>query len=211
MDTDKIKRLRLLTGAGILNCQEALKATGEDFEKAKDWLRKKDLVRAGKASLREAKQGIISSYLHGQGRIGVLIEVNVETDFAARSEDFKNFVHQLCLHIAAQAPLVVKAEDLPEEIKNRETEVLKEQALAQGRKAPVLDKVVQGRLKKWISEVCLMDQIFLLSRQTDKPQSVRQALTELVARLGENVLVRRFVRFELGEELSSSSSSEALK
>ncbi len=208
MNTQNIKRLRLLTGAGVLNCQEALKATGGDFEKAQMWLRKKGLAGAGKKGLREARQGMVSSYLHGPGRIGVLVEVNVETDFAARGEDFKSFVHHLCLHIAASAPLVVEAKDLPEEVKNREANLFREQAEAEGKQATLIPKMVQGRLKKWMNEVCLMDQIFLLSRQTDKPQTVRQVLTELIARLGENVVIRRFVRFELGEEPGSAGASK---
>lgn len=203
MSTQNIKRLRAKTGAGVLDCQQALQATQADFDKAVDWLKKKGLAKAGKKVLREARQGVVSSYLHGEGRIGVLVEVNVETDFAARAQSFKTFVHHLCLHIAAQNPLYKDSESVPSEALAREKNIFKEQAMAQGRPPEILNKMVEGRMRKWFAEVCLLDQVFLISQQGDKkPQTVKQALTELIARLGENVVIRRFVRFELGEELN---------
>ena len=202
MGTQNIKRLRAKTGAGVLDCQQALQATGNNFDRAVDWLKKKGLAKAGKKVLREARQGVVSSYLHGAGRIGVLVEVNVETDFAAKAEDFKTFVHNLCLHIAASSPLYKDSESVPSEALAREKNILKEQAKGQAQNPEVLNKMVEGRTRKWFAEVCLLDQVFLISQQGGKkPQTVRQALTELIARLGENVVIRRFVRFELGEEL----------
>ena len=198
-NTEFIKRLRTVSGAGILDCKNALQETDNNFEKAVEWLKKRGLARAGKKALRETRQGLISSYLHGEGRIGVLVEVNIETDFAARGTDFKDFVHKLCLHIAAMNPLVIDSKEMSEDMKKKEEEVFREQAKREGKSSAVLDKVVEGRMRKWFSEVCLLEQTFLSSTQTDKPQSVKQTLTELIARLGENVVIRRFVRFELGE------------
>ena len=202
---DAIKSLRANTGAGILDCKKALEESGQDMQKATEWLKKRGLAKAAKKALREARQGIISSYLHGDGRIGVLVEVNTETDFAARSSQFKDFVHQLCLHIVAMHPLFISKEDIPESLQEKEKAVFLEQAKREGKKSAVLDKVVQGRIEKWATEICLLKQIFLASTQSEKPITVESALQELVAELGENVIIRRFVRFELGEQSQEES------
>ncbi len=208
MSVEEIKNLRAKTGAGILDCKKALQESQQNFDKALEWLKKRGLARAEKKSLREAKEGRVSAYLHGEGRIGVLVEVNVETDFAARGEDFKTFVHQLCLHIAAMNPLFINREDVSAKVIKKEEAVFKEQAQREGKKPAVLDKVVEGRMSKWFSEVCLMDQIFLTSSQGDEPKTVEASLKDMIAKLGENILIRRFVRFELGEQLSPTSSKE---
>ncbi len=210
MSLAEIKTLRAKTGAGVLDCQKALSECAGDFDKALLYLKKKGLARAEKKSLRLVKQGRISTYLHGEGRIGVLTEVNVETDFAARGKDFKNFTHQLCLHIAAMNPRFIRRGDVPSSLKQKEEEVFREQAQSEGKKDSILDKVVAGRMNKWFSEVCLLEQIFLSSTQSDSPKTVEASLKELVARLGENVQIRRFVRFELGEAPENSSKGSAL-
>ena len=209
MSITEIKNLRAKTGAGILDCKKALQESQQNFGKALEWLKKRGLARAEKKSLRQAKEGRVSAYLHGEGRIGVLAEVNVETDFAARGEDFKTFVHQLCLHIAAMNPLFISREDVPEETSKREEALLREQAQREGKKPAVLDKVVEGRMNKWFAEVCLMDQIFLSSSQSDEPKTVEASLKDMIAKLGENIQIRRFVRFELGEQVSFVPTEES--
>ena len=208
MSVEEIKNLRAKTGAGILDCKKALQESQQNFNKALEWLKKRGLARAEKKSRREAKEGRVSAYLHGEGRIGVLVEVNVETDFAARGEAFKTFVHQLCLHVAAMNPLFITREDVPEETRKKEEAVFREQAQREGKKPAVLDKVVEGRMNKWFSEVCLMDQIFLSSSQGNEPKTIEASLKDMIAKLGENILIRRFVRFELGEQISPISSKE---
>ncbi len=200
MSVSEIKKLRAKTGAGILDCKKALEESRQNFDKAIEWLKKKGLARAEKKSFRQVRAGRVSSYLHGEGRIGVLVEVNVETDFASRVEDFKTFTHQLCLHIAAMNPLFVRREEVPEELKKKEEMIFRTQAQGEGKKESVLDKVVEGRMKKWFSEICLLEQLFLSSSQGSSPKTVEESLKDMVARLGENMQIRRFVRFELGEE-----------
>lgn len=200
MNLKAIKQLRATTGAGVMACQQALQESNQDEEKALLWLKKRGLAQAAKKALREAKEGRIASYLHGRGRIGVLVEVNVETDFAAGGEDFKTFVHQLCLHIAAMNPFFISATDVSEERKQKEMEIFKEQVKKTGKPANLLTKIAQGKLSKWLTEVCLMNQIFLSTSQNDNPQTVEEILTSLIAKLGENIVIRRFVRFELGEK-----------
>ena len=205
MSLTDIKNLRIKTGAGVLDCQKALQESQDNFEKALEWLKKRGLARAEKKTLRLAKEGRVDTYVHGEGRIGVLLEVNIETDFAARSEDFKTFVHQLCLHIAAMNPLFIRREDVPSEMSQKEKSIFKEQAQREGKKEVVLDKIVEGRMNKWFAEVCLMEQIFLMSSQNEESKTVEEVVKDMIAKLGENILIRRFVRFELGEELSPTS------
>ena len=204
---EAIKNLRASTGAGILDCKKALQESGQNTEKAMEWLKKRGLAKAAKKAGRSAKQGVVSSYLHGEGRIGVLVEVNTETDFAARSQQFKTFVHHLGLHIAAMSPLFICQEDIPADLWEKEKAIFMEQAQREGKKSSVLDKVVQGRLLKWTEEICLLKQTFLVSTQSDKPLSVELALKSAAAELGENVVIRRFVRFELGEQSEPLSDS----
>ncbi|MDE0119521.1 MAG: translation elongation factor Ts [Bdellovibrionales bacterium] len=205
MSVEEIKHLRAKTGAGVLDCKKAWEESGKDFNRALDWLKKKGLARAEKKSLRQAKEGKISAYLHGEGRIGVLVEVNVETDFAARGEVFKEFTHQLCLHIAAMDPLFIQREEVPKERVEREEAIFRAQVKKAGKKDSVLDKIIQGKMNKWFSEVCLLEQIFLMSAQSKEAKTVEAALKDVIAQLGENVRIRRFVRFELGEESLPSS------
>ncbi len=201
MSLEEIKHLRAKTGAGVLDCKKAWEESGQDFNKALEWLKKKGLARAEIKSLRQAKEGKISAYLHGQGRIGVLVEVNVETDFAARGEVFKEFTHQLCLHIAAMDPLFVKREEVPKERVKKEEAIFRAQVEKEGKKEVVRDKIVKGKMEKWFSEICLLEQVFLISAQSDEIKTVEAALKDIIAQLGENVCIRRFVRFELGEEI----------
>ena len=208
MSIDTIKTLRAKTGAGILDCKKALTESAQDFDKALEWLKKRGLARAEKKSLRLAKEGKVSVYLHGEGRIGVLAEINVETDFAARGEDFKNFTHQICLHIAAMNPLFIGKEDVPPALQEKEKQIFKEQAKREGKNPAVLDKIAEGKVKKWLSEVCLMEQIFLMSTQGDKPKTVAESVKDMIAKLGENIVIRRFARFELGEEISTVSEKK---
>ncbi len=202
-----IKKLRTLTGAGFMDCQKALLATSQDEKKALEWLKKKGLLQAEKKTFRQAKQGQIASYIHSPGRMGVLVEVNVETDFAARGKDFNQFVHQLCLHITAMHPLFISPSDIPKERQEKEKEYFKAQALKAGKPKGILEKVATGKWDKWVKDQCLMKQIFLASSQTDSPCTVEDALKNLIARLGENIIIRRFVRFELGQEESHIASS----
>ena len=202
---EAIKDLRSKTGAGFLDCKKALEESHQDAGKALEWLKKRGLAKAQKKASRSARQGIISSYLHGGGRIGVLAEVNTETDFAARSPEFKTFVHNLCLHITAQNPLFIQESDVPLQLKEKEKSVFLEQAKREGKKASVLAKIAEGRLNKWLEEICLLKQIFLTSMQSEKPLTVKSALQEITAKLGENVVIRRFVRFELGEQSGDAS------
>ena len=201
MGIEEIQKLRNKTGAGLLDCKKALKACQNDMQKAFEWLRKQGIAQAEKKSLRSAKEGRISSYIHGEGRIGVLVEVNVETDFASRGEDFKTFTHQLCLHIAAMNPLFIRREDVPSQVQKKEEVFFLEQAKKEGKKEALLDKITKGKVNKWLAEKCLMEQVFLPTSQGDSPKTVETVLKQLIARLGENISIRRFERFELGEDL----------
>lgn len=192
----QVKELRDKTNAGMMDCKEALLASGGDFEKAIEYLRKKGLSAATKRSSRAAKEGTIASYVHMEGKIGVLVEVNCETDFVARTEQFKTVARDLAMQIAAANPKYVKAEDIPEEELNREKSIYKEQALAEGKPEKVIDKIVEGKLKKYYEEVCLLDQRFI----KDTDITVRDLVNNLIAGSGENVMVRRFARFQLGED-----------
>ena len=200
MNLENIKKLRAQTGAGVLDCQKALEESQQNWDQAIEWLKKRGLARAEKKALREAKQGRVATYTHGEGRVGVLVEVSVETDFAARGEDFKTFTHQLCLHITAMNPLFIQKKDISPETLEKERALFKEQALREGKKEAITDKIAEGRIKKWCSEVCLMEQIFLPTMQSDSPKTVEAILKEMMAKLGENILIRRFVRFEMGEK-----------
>jgi len=193
----QVKELREMTGAGILDCKNALAETDGDMAKAVDVLRKRNAAVAVKKLSRDAKDGLVQTYVHGEGRIGVLVEVNSETDFVARSEDFRNFVKEICLQIAAMAPHYVSREEIPASEVEKQKEVFLAQ-MADTRKPPeVLAKIVEGKLGKWYSEVCLMDQAYI----RDDTKTVRDLQNEIVARCGENIRVRRFTRYALGEGL----------
>lgn len=197
ISSEDVKRLREKTGVGMMDCKKALAETGGDFEKAVEILRKKGMDVANKRSGRQASQGIVGSYIHMGGKIGVLVEVNCESDFVAKSEDFKNFVKDISMQIAAANPDWVTRDEVPEEILSKEKEILKEQALKSGKPEKVLEKIVEGKLTKFYSERCLIDQHFV----KDQDRTIKQLLDELMGKTGEKCLVKRFARFQVGEEI----------
>ena len=188
-----VKELRDKSGAGMMDCKKALSTTGGDLEKAVDELRKKGLAAAQKKSSRTTREGAIDSYIHAGGRIGVLVEVGVETDFVARSEPFREFTHDLAMQVAASAPLWVRRDEVPGEVVEREKAIYREQA--KGKPDNVVEKMLEGKLNKFFQEVCLVEQPFV----KDPERTIEQLRTDLVGVIGENVEVRRFVRFQLGE------------
>jgi elongation factor Ts len=202
-----IKDLRERTGAGMSDCKKALQETEADVEKAIDYLRKKGLAKAAKKAGREATEGAILSYIHGGGRIGVLVEVNCETDFVARNDDFQAFTREVAMQIAAMNPQVVRAEDLGDDAVARETDVLLTKARESGKPEAVIQKMVEGQVSKWKKEVCLMDQVWV--KADDGKKTIADLQQELIAKIGENIRVRRFVRFELGEGLEKKKDDFA--
>lgn len=192
-----VKELRDKTGAGIMDCKEALNVSIGDFEKAIDYLRKKGMSAATKRSSKAAKDGVIASYIHMGGRIGVLVEVNCETDFVAKTEDFQLLAKDLTMHVAAANPLYVKPDDIPSDIIGREKEIYRSQALAEKKPEKIWDKIIEGKLKKFYEDVCLLNQKFI----KDTDITVETLLNNMIAKTGENIVIRRFVRFQLGEEL----------
>ncbi len=192
---EMVKNLREKTGAGMMDCKKALTEAGGDFDKAVELLRKKGLAAAEKKAGRQASEGIIASYIH-MDKIGVLLEVNCETDFVARTDDFKQFVKDVAMHIAAASPRYLKREDIPEDVINKEKEIYKEQI--KNKPEHVIEKIVEGKLEKFYSEVCLLDQVFV--KDPEGKKKIKDLLTEMIAKLGENIIIRRFVRYQLGEE-----------
>lgn len=190
-----VKELRERTGAGMMDCKKALTETGGDMEKAILYLREKGLAAAAKRAGRVAKEGLVSAYIHPGSRVGVLVEVNCETDFVAKTEDFKNFVHDIALQIAASRPEYISRDDLPAEVIAREKEILRAQALHEGKPEKVVEKMVEGRIEKFFKETCLLEQPFIKNPDV----TVKDLLHEIIGRIGENIVIRRFVRYELGE------------
>ena len=190
-----VKEFREKTGAGMMDCKRALVETDGDLEKAVDYLREKGLSKAAKKADRVTAEGLVASYIHGNGRIGVLVEVNCETDFVARSEDFQQLVKDVAMQIAATNPRYLTREDVPQEAIDHEREVLRQQALNEGKPEAIVDKMTEGRLEKFYRENVLLEQEFV--KDTDK--SVQQMITEMIAKIGENISVRRFTRYQLGE------------
>ena len=195
--TAMVKELRDKTGVGIMDCKEALAATNGSIEEAQDYLRKKGLQAAAKRAERSTREGSVGSYIHGGGRLGVMIEVNCETDFVARTDDFQELVHDLAMQVAASNPLYATRDDVPEEAVAKERQILEEQAQTSGRPPQAIAKMVEGRLNKYFQEVCLLDQPFV----KDPSISVADLITAKIAKTGENITVSRFVRFQLGEAL----------
>ncbi len=195
--TEMVKELRAATGAGVLEAKKALEQHDGDFDKAVDMLREKGAARAAKRADRAAKEGVIELYAHPGNRVGVMLELNSETDFVARNEQFRELAHELALHIAAAAPRYMNVEDVPAEELERETSVLKAQALAEGKSEAVAEKMVAGRINKFYEEMCLMEQPFV----KDEKVKIKDMLTEAVRVTGENIVIRRFARYELGEAL----------
>jgi elongation factor Ts len=199
-----VKELRQITAAGMLDCKKALVETEGDLDKAIDFLRKKGLSKAAKKSDRIAAEGIISSYIHSN-KIGVIIEVNSETDFVAKNEEFQNFARDVAMQIAAQNPAYIKPEDVPASVIEKEKSILRDQALNEGKPEKIVDKMVEGRIKKFYNENCLLNQTFI--KDTDK--TIQILLNELISKIGENLIIRRFTRYEVGEGLQKKEENFA--
>jgi elongation factor Ts len=191
-----VKELREKTGAGMMDCKEALTVSGGDFEKAIDFLRKKGMSAATKRSSKAAKDGVIASYIHMGGKIGVLVEVNCETDFVAKTDDFRLLAKELTMHIAAANPRYLKSEDIPPDILEREKEIYRSQAMAEKKPEKIWDKIIEGKLKKYYEDVCLLDQKFI----KDTALTVGTLVSNMIAKTGENIVIRRFTRFQLGAD-----------
>ena len=191
-----VKELREKAGAGMMDCKKALTETNGDMDKAVDFLREKGLASVAKKSSRIASEGLVESYVHG-GRIGVLVEVNSETDFVAKNEEFQDFVKDIAMQIAAVAPKYVSREEVPAEEVEHEKNILTEQARSENKPEHIIEKMVEGRLEKFYEEICLLDQDFI----KDSDKKIRDILNDLIAKIGENIKIRRFVRFEVGEGL----------
>ncbi len=192
-----VKELRDKTGAGMMDCKGALTEAGGDMEKAIDFLRKKGISRAAKRAGRAANEGSIGSYIHMGGKIGVLVEVNCESDFVTRNEDFQTFIKDIAMHIAASFPQYLTEEEIPEAVINKEKEIYSAQAKDSGKPEKVIDKIVEGKLKKFYSEVCLLNQPYV----KDPDINVSDYLKNVISTIGENIVIRRFARFQLGEDL----------
>jgi len=195
ISAEQVKQLREKTGAGMMDCKKALVECDGDIEKAVDFLRKKGLATAQKRAGRALSEGTIQSYIHMNGKLGVLVEVNCETDFVAKNEAFIDFAKNIAMHIAASNPLGIRAEDVPAEIISREKEIYQAQALETGKPENVLDKIVDGKLKKFLKDSCLLNQPYV----RDPEKSVEDLLNELIAKIGENITIKRFNRYQIGE------------
>ena len=192
---DAIKKLREKTSAGVVDCRKALRDAGGDIDKAVEILRKQGVALASKKGGRSAKDGRIESYIHLGGKIGVLVEVNCETDFVARNDDFKTFVKDVAMQIAASNPLYLKREDVPQEVMKKEIDIFRAQMKEKPESA--IEKIVEGKLAKFYEEACLMEQLFI----KDTSLRVKDLLTSMIAKIGENIVIRRFVRYQVGEEI----------
>jgi len=194
--TDMIKELRAKTGAGVLDCRNALQETDGDFDKAVELLRQKGLAIAAKKASRETREGTIASYVHTGARVAALVEVNCETDFVARTPEFQQLAKDLAMQVVATRPLYVRPEDIPAEVIEREKESYRAQLADSGKPEHIIDRIIAGKLEKFYDEVCLLRQPFIKNEE----MTVQDLITDAIARLGENIVVRRFVRYELGEE-----------
>ncbi len=194
-----VKELRQKTGAPMMDCKKALAESDGDFEKAITYLRQKSLATASKKAQRATTEGVVASYIHPGSKIGVLLELNCESDFVARNDAFQEFTKNMTMHIAALNPLYVTRENVPETMIEKEREIYRSQAQESGKPEKIWDKIVNGRLDKFFAEVCLLEQSYI----KDDSQTVKDVLNELIAMLGENISIRRFVRYQLGEELSN--------
>ncbi|MFZ7127837.1 MAG: translation elongation factor Ts [Desulfobacterales bacterium] len=192
---DMVKQLREKTGAGMMDCKQALTQCDGDVEKAIDFLRKKGLATAAKRAGRALSEGIIVPYIHTGGKIGVLVEVNCETDFVAKNDDFQEFAKNIAMHIAAMSPVSIRPEDVPPELLEREKEIYKAQALEMGKPEKMIDKIVEGKVNKFYKENCLLNQAYV----KDPNVTVADLLNALIAKIGENISIKRFVRFQIGE------------
>jgi elongation factor Ts len=202
---EAVKELREKTGAGMMDCKKALAETSGDFEKAVDYLLKKGIASASKKAGRLAKEGSVLSYIHGEGRVGVLLEVNCETDFVARTEQFKAFTRDVAMHIAAAMPQWVAPEEVPADVIAKEKEIAVAQMQASGKPAAVLEKIAEGKIKKFYEDNCLLNQVFV----KDSTKTIDQLQKETIATLGENIAIRRFARFVLGEGVKEAAAPQA--
>ena len=200
-----VKQLRERTGAGMMDCKKALTKAEGDIEKAIEFLRESGLAAAAKKAGRIAAEGIVDAYIHGNGRIGVLVEVNVETDFAAANQEFKQLVKDVAMQIAAAKPEYVRKEDVPADILEKEMNILRVQARNEGKPEKIIEKMVEGRIEKFYKEVCLLEQPWI----KDPDKTIKQLITEKIATIGENINVRRFARFERGEGLAKKEENFA--
>ena len=205
ISAEQVKELREMTGAGMMECKKVLVETDGDMEKATELLRERGVVKAAKKAGRIAAEGLVESYIHGDGRIGVLVEVNIETDFAAKNPEFREFVKDVAMQIAAAKPEYVRREEVPADVIEKEKEIMKAQAINEGKPEAVAEKIVAGRIDKYYSEVCLLEQDFV----KDPDKTVQQVLTDKIASIGENITIRRFVRFERGEGLQKREENFA--
>jgi len=199
ISTQMIKDLRERTQAGMSDCKKALQECGGDMEKAVEYLRKKGVAQAAKKATRIAAEGIIANYMHGS-RIGVLVEVNCETDFVSRNPDFQAFAREVAMQVAAMNPQYVSQDEIPAAVLEQERSIRLELARQQNKPEPILQKIVEGQMGKWIKEVCLLDQVWM--RDSEGKKDIRGLLTDLVGKIGENIKVRRFMRYEVGEGLA---------
>jgi len=195
VDAKTVKELRDRTGSGMMDCKNALRETDGDIEKAIDFLREKGLAKAAKKASRTASDGRIFSYIHTNGKIGAMVELNCETDFVAKTDEFKELGHELCMQIAAAAPQYIRPEEVPEEDIEREKEIYRQQALDEGKPENILDKIAEGKLNKFYENNCLLEQVYI--RDGDK--KVKDLVVEMIAKLGENMVVRNMSRFSIGE------------
>jgi elongation factor Ts len=200
-----VKELRERTGAGMMDCKKALAETNGDMETAIEFLREKGLAAAAKKAGRIAAEGLVDSYIHGAGRIGVLVEVNCETDFVAKTDDFKNFVRDIAMHIAAAKPEYVKREDVSAEIIESEKKIYKAQAIEEGKPENIAEKMVVGRVEKFLKEICLYEQVYVKNPDL----TIEKYVNEKIAKIGEQISIRRFQRFEMGEGLEKRSEDFA--
>ena len=198
---EMVKELRTLTGAGMMDCKKALVETGGDKKKALTLLREKGLASAAKRAGRVAAQGVVDAYIHLGGKVGVLLEVNCETDVVARNDEFKSFVRDICLQVAATNPLYLEREDVPAAVVEEEKEILRNQALREGKPEKIVEKIISGRIEKYYQENCLLEQPFV----KDDKKTIQELLTENRAKIGENIIIRRFARFEIGENPEATS------
>jgi elongation factor Ts len=192
-----VKELRTKTGAGMMDCKEALASVDGDFEKAIDFLRKKGLSAATKRSSKAAKDGTVASYIHMGGKIGVMVEVNCETDFVAKTEDFRTMARDIAMHITASNPLYVRPEEIPETVMEREKEIYRSQLREEKKPEKIWDKIIEGKLKKYYEDICLTEQKFVKNQDI----TVGTLVSNMIAKTGENIIIRRFTRFQLGEEM----------
>lgn len=192
-----VKELRIKSGVGMMDCKKALIESNGNFEKAIEYLRKKGMSAAAKRSSKAAKDGTVASYIHMGGKIGVMVEINCETDFVAKTDNFRVLAKDIAMHVAAANPRYLKPEDIPEDILEKEKDIYRSQALAEGKPEKILDRITDGKLKKYYEDTCLLDQKFV----KDPDISVRTLVNNMIAKTGENIVVRRFARFQLGEEI----------